>query len=94
MQTLVLKLKLAGVKLKSVLEGLASLNWDQILESVESTHAEAWRSVSISVFSGFQLRVPLASASAVFYHFKTLCNAASINSVLVKSAKKQQPYLN
>jgi len=56
--------------------------------------AEAWRSVSIRVFSGFQFRVPLASASAVFYHFKVLCNAASINSVLVKSAKKQQPYLN
>lgn len=59
-----------------------------------SCSAKAQRSVSISVYSSLQFRVPLAPASAVFYHFKMLCNAASINSVLVKSAKKQQPYLN
>lgn len=51
---------------------------------------QSCRSVSIRA----ELRVPLAPAAAVFYHFKTLGNAASINPELRKSAKEQQPYLN
>lgn len=83
---------MAGMALKQRLrDRLLCLDPGSLLDLGEAAVlGQSWRSVSIRA----QLRVPLAPAAAVFYHFKTLGNAASINPELRKSAKEQQPYLN